>query len=143
MVALHTSVHDRSISLLADPLSSDIVIYPIWVAPTGRIYRSKFNRPASVVGNSLFECRVEHVVIKEYIGIVEPPIEVPLYRLHGLYDSFQFLIPRQHHESCVGTRTIGLRFETASDEDLVVFLADLPDDTRSININEVTVARGS
>lgn len=142
MVAFHPSVHDCSIPLLADPLSSDIVIYPIWISPTGWIYRSKFNRSACIVGNSLFECRIERVVIKEHIWVVEPPIEMPLYRLHGLYDSFQFLIPRQHHERCISTRTIGLRFETASDKDLVVFLTNLPIDTGIINIRWVTVPLG-
>lgn len=138
MVALHSSIHDCSIPLLADPFSSNIVVYPIWVSPTSRVYGTKFNLPACVIGNSLFECRIEHVVIEENIRVVEPPVEVSLYRLHGLYDPFQFLIPRQDHERCVGTRAVGLRFETASDEDLVVFLADLPVDTRSISISKVT-----
>lgn len=142
MVALHTPIHDCSIPLLAYPFSSDIVIYPIWVSPTSRIYRSKFNRPACVIGNGLFKCRIEHVVVEKHIGIVEPAIEVSLYRLYGLNDSFQFLIPRQDHERCVGTRSVCLRFETASDKDLVVFLTDFPIDSRRISTNEFTVICG-
>ena len=79
MIALHTTIHNRFVSLLSDSFFCNIMINPIGVSPHGRIYLAKFYRRACVVANRFFECRVEVAVIEEDVGIVEPPIEMPFH----------------------------------------------------------------
>ena len=79
MIALHTAVHDGSISLLPDPFSCCINIDPVWIPPHSWIYFSELDRSASVIQDCLLERRVEVSVVEKHVGVMKPPIEMPLH----------------------------------------------------------------
>ena len=82
MIALHTTVHNGSISLLSDTFPCSVNIDPVWIPPHTRIYLPKFDRSTCVVQNRLFERRVEISVVEKHIRVMKPPIEVSLHRLY-------------------------------------------------------------
>lgn len=83
MVALHSAVHDSSVSLLRDALLRDLGINPIWKAPHARIDLAKLNRRGRVVPYRVHECRVEISVIEKHIRIVVPSVEMTFDRFYG------------------------------------------------------------
>ena len=127
MVALHTTVHDRRIPLLPDTLTGHLMVDPVRVSPHAWVNFAKLHRRTCVIRDGVFECRIEFSVIEEYVGVIEPSVEVPLDRLDGLYDPFKLLIARQHNECSVRSRAVdlGLGVETACHKDFVVFLTYL------------------
>lgn len=132
VVALHASVHDSLVALLADTLLGDVLVGPVRVAPVFRADLAEFDGGGGVVEDGLAEGGVEVAVVEEDIGVVEPAVEVTLDGLERFDHAVQLLIPGQDHEGGVGSGCAVLDFgvETAVDEDLVVFLGDLPDARR-------------
>ena len=126
MIALHTTVHNGSIPLLPNSFSCRIDIDPIWIPPHSRIYLSKLDGSTCVIQDGLLKSRVEVSVVEEHIGVMEPPIEVPLHRFYRLDNPFQLLVPRQDHQYCVSSWSVCLRLKAAGNKHFVILLAYFP-----------------
>jgi hypothetical protein len=98
VVTFHSTVHDSSISLLSNTLLRNLRIDPIWESPHLRVDLSKLHWGAGVICYRLLESRVEFSVVQEDVWVVVPSIEMPLDRLDRLDNTFQLLIPCQHHK---------------------------------------------
>lgn len=129
VVAFHTTVHDSSVTLLADTLLGDLRVDPIGETPHAVIDFTKLDGCTGVVLHSCLEVFVEVAVVKENVRIVEPTVEVALDRLEGLDDTVQFLVSRENDEGSVSLgslRPLGVNGHAASSKDLVILFADFP-----------------
>jgi hypothetical protein len=124
VVALHTAVHDGVVSLLVDALLGHLGVDPVGVPPHVRANLAKLDRALGVVPDGVPEGLVELPIVEEDVGVVVPPVEVALDRLHGLDDALQLLVSREHDERSVGAGLARVGLEAACDEDLVVLLTD-------------------
>lgn len=125
MVALHATIHNRGVSLLPYSFSRGFDVNPIRISPHARIYLAKLHRGTCVIQNSFLECGIEIAIVEEHVGIMEPPIEMPLHGFYRLNNPFQLLVSCQHHQCRIRARPIGLRLEAAGHENLVVIFAYL------------------
>lgn len=76
VITLHSSIHDRSITLFPDTFLCDLVIHPIRITPHGIIDLAKFHGRAGIILDGCLEVIVEVAVVQEDIGVVEPPVKV-------------------------------------------------------------------
>lgn len=135
MVALHSSIHDGSISLLSDALPGNLVVNPLGVTPHGIVDLAELHGGACVVLDGLLEFVVEVTVVQEHVGVVEPPVEVTLDRFQGLHHTVNLLVPGKDNKGRVSAGGIHFLLNgTASGrEDLVVFLTDFPERIRKVS----------
>lgn len=110
VVTGHATVHDCRISLLCNRFCSLSVVYPIWETPHCFINPPKFNSSTGVVLNRVLKLFAEMSVIKKYVRVVVPPVEVTFDRLKRLNNSLKFLVPSQHNKCCVCSGRICLGF---------------------------------
>ena len=123
MIALHPTVHDSRVTLLLNAFFCDSRIHPVREPPLLWTDFPPFHLATCVIHYRLLECRIEVSVVEEDIRVVEPAIEMPLDRFYGLEYTIQFLIPRQHHESCISSGPAYLRLETTCYKGFVVLFA--------------------
>ena len=79
MIALQTTVHDGSISLLSYAFSCHVFVDPVRVSPHAGVDLAKLDRCTRDVCDGLFEGGVEVSVVEENIWIMEPAVEMPLH----------------------------------------------------------------
>lgn len=126
MVALQSTVHDSSVTLLRNALLGDLGIDPFREAPHLGANLAKLDGGRGVIFDGVLECLVEVAIVQEHVRIMIPAVEVALDRLDGLDDSIKLLVSRQNNKSTIRTRLGGVGLETAFDEDFVVLFADFP-----------------
>lgn len=63
MIALHTTIHDSSVTLLSNSLSGNFMIYPIWISPHGLIDLTKLNGGTCIVLDGVFELLVKVSIV--------------------------------------------------------------------------------
>ena len=78
MIALHAAIHDGSVALLLNTFLRDSRIDPIWKAPHLRTNLAPFDFTTGMLLHNIFEGLIKISIIEENVGIVEPPIEMPL-----------------------------------------------------------------
>lgn len=78
VIALHSTVHNGSITLFSDALLGSFLVNPVRITPHATINLAEFNRGAGIICDGILELLVEVAVVKEDIGIMPPPVEVPL-----------------------------------------------------------------
>lgn len=98
VVALHSTVHDSLVSLLPDTLFRSVDVHPVRETPHAWVDGAKLDWGTGVIRNNLFERRIEIAIVQEDVWIMEPSIEVSLYRLDRLYDTIQLFIPCKYNE---------------------------------------------
>lgn len=126
VITLHSSIHDRSITLFSDTLFGNFMVHPVRVTPHGAIDLAKFHRGAGVVFDGFLEHIIKVAVIQKDIRIIKPPVKVPLNRLERLNNTIQLLIPGQNDERSVCSWPIRFHWKTARGEDFVVFFTYFP-----------------
>lgn len=104
MVTLHSTVHDRSISLLRNTFFGNLRVDPIWETPHLGVDLAKLHGSTGIVLDRLLEGRIELSIVQEYVGVMVPAVEVPLDRLDGLYHTIQLFVPCQYHKCCLCSR---------------------------------------
>jgi hypothetical protein len=128
MVTFHTTVHDCGIALLRNLLFGMIEIYPIWETPLCGLQLSERHLALSPVPDRRFESLIEHTVVKEHVGVVEPSVKVSLERSHRINHAVKLLVSGQNDNRRVGSRFTGysLGILAAGKERLVVLVAYAP-----------------
>lgn len=126
MVTFHAAIHNRSISLLSNSFSSNLMINPIRIPPHGSIDFAKLCFSACVILNATFEFIGEFAIVEEDVGIVKPAIEMSFDTLHRLYYSLELLISSKNNKGSICSRTSCIFFhvEASGCKDFVVFFAD-------------------
>lgn len=103
VVALHATIHDRSIALLSNTLLGNLLVNPVRETPSAWLDLAKLDSSRCIVSHSLLEGFVEFGVVEEDIGVVVPSVEMPLDRLDGLNYAVNLLVPGQHNKGSVGS----------------------------------------
>lgn len=120
VIALHSSIHDRGVTLLSDAFLGNLMIHPIRVTPHGIINLAKFHGRTGIVLDGRLERFVEIAVVQEDIRVIKPPVKVSFNGLDRLDDTIQLLIPGKDDEGSIGPRTICFDWKAACGEHLVV-----------------------
>lgn len=87
MVALKSTIHDGSISLLRDTFLGDFGIDPVGITPHLGANLAKLNRSRGVITDRVLEGLVEIPIVKENVWVMIPSVEMSLYRFDGLDDA--------------------------------------------------------
>lgn len=135
MVALQSTVHDSSVTLLRDALLGNLGIDPLREAPHLRANLAKLDRSRGVVLDSVLECLVEVAIVQEDVGVMVPAVEVALDRLNGLDDTIKLLVSCQNNKGTVGTGLAGVGLETTFDKDFIVLFADFSGRDEEMSVN--------
>lgn len=135
MVALQSTVHDSSVTLLRDALLGNLGIDPFREAPHLGANLAKFDRSRGVVLDSVLECLVEVAIVQEDVGVMVPAVEVALDRLDGLDDTIKLLVSCQNNKGTVGTGLAGVGLETTFDKDFIVLFADFSGRDKRMSVN--------
>lgn len=129
MVALHAAVHNGVVSLLVDALLGDLGVNPVRVPPHIRTNLAKLDVGLGVVLDRVHKGLVEVAIVEEDVGVVVPPVEVALDRLHGLDNTIQLLVSREHDKGGIGAGLAGIWLEASGNEHLVVLFTDFSVET--------------
>lgn len=127
MVALHSTIHDGSVSLLPDTFLGHLVVDPVRETPHAAFDLAELHGGAGVVLDGGHEVLVEVAIVQKNVRVVIPAVEVPFNRLERLNDTIQLLVSCENDEGSVGLGALeglGVDGHTARGEDLVMLFAD-------------------
>lgn len=101
MIALQTTIHDGRVALLCNTFFGRFHVHPVWISPHVGSNLPKLDSTRCVVRDRRLEGIIEVPIVEEDIGVVVPPIEVPLHRFQGLNNPVQVTVPRKDNECSV------------------------------------------